>query len=181
MRAHSVVTVLLLLVGRGLPAAAQELSAETLQAINSASRARARLGDAEWHRLPPCRPRPRRGDAEWHRLADTGRGMSADGARVYVQDGATTSSLTEVALPEVRELQVARGSNAGKGAFIGGAIGLGLRLVALIALSGDDWAAPSSGQAVAGMLVNTAAGAGVGALIRSASTHWRTVYQADAP
>ncbi|MFL5517261.1 MAG: hypothetical protein ACJ8DJ_13965 [Gemmatimonadales bacterium] len=164
MRAHSVVTVLLLLVGRGLPAAAQELSAETLQAINSASRARARLGDAEWHRL-----------------ADTGRGMSADGARVYVQDGATTSSLTEVALPEVRELQVARGSNAGKGAFIGGAIGLGLSLVAVIALSGDDWAAPSSGQAVAGMLVNTAAGAGVGALIGSASTHWRTVYQADAP
>src|SRR3954451_25169232 len=164
MRAHSVVTVLLLLVGRGLPAAAQELSAETLQAINSASRARGGLGDAAWHRL-----------------ADTGRGMPADGARVYVQDGATTSSLTEVALPKVPELQVARGSNAGKGAFIGGAIGLGLSLVAVIALSGDDWAAPSSGQAVAGMLVNTAAGAGVGALIRSASTHWRTVYQADAP
>src|SRR3954454_5329687 len=178
MRAHSVVTVLLLLVGRGLPAAAQELSAETLQAINSASRARARLGDAEWHRLPPP---PGWGAAGGPGLAATGRGMSADGARVYVQDGATTSSLTEVALPEVRDLQVARGSNAGKGAFIGGAIGLGLSLVAVIALSGDDWAAPSSGQAVAGMLVNTAAGAGVGALIRSASTHWRTVYQADAP
>src|SRR3954466_3940610 len=100
MRAHAVVTVLLLLVGRGLPAAAQELSAETLQAINSASRARARLGDAEWHRL--ARARPRVGGAGWPRLADTGRGMSADGARVYVQDGATTSSLTEVALPEVR-------------------------------------------------------------------------------
>src|SRR3954471_24900096 len=111
MRAHSVVTVLLLLVGRGLPAAAQELSAETLQAINSASRARARLGDAEWHRLGATGhgggaggARGRLGDAEWPRLADTGRGMSADGARVYVQDGATTSSLTEVALPEVREL-----------------------------------------------------------------------------
>src|SRR3954449_12200097 len=75
MRAHAVVTVLLLLVGRGLPAAAQELSAETLQAINSASRARARLGDAEWHRL-----------------AATGRGVSAGGAPGYVPDRATPSS-----------------------------------------------------------------------------------------
>ena len=76
---------------------------------------------------------------------------------------------------------MARGSNAGKGAFIGGGIGLGLSIVAVIALSGDEWTTPSAGQAVAGMLLNTAAGAGIGALIGSASTRWRTVYQADAP
>ena len=162
MRAHAVVTALLLLT-RVIPASAQELSAETLQAINAASRARVRLGDEGWHRL-----------------AGTGRGMSADGGRLYVRDGKADSSLTEVALGDVRELQVARGSNAGKGAFIGGAIGLGLSIVAVIALSGDDWATPSAGQAVAGMLVNTAAGAGIGALVGSASTHWRTVYGADA-
>jgi hypothetical protein len=164
MRAQAVATVLLLLVGRGLPAAAQELSTETLQAINTASRARVRLADAEWHRL-----------------AGTGRGMSPDGARVYLHDRGATGSLTEVALGDVRELQVAGGSNAGKGAFIGGAIGLGLGIVAVIALSGDEWITPSGGQAIAGMFLNTAAGAGLGALIGSASTHWRTVYRADAP
>src|SRR6185369_12347520 len=116
MRAHAVVTALLLLA-RVIPASAQELSAETLQAINAASRARVRLGDAAWHRL-----------------AGTGSEMSANGGRVYVRDGNAESSLTEVALVDVRELQVARGSNAGKGAFIGGAIGLGLGIVAVIAL-----------------------------------------------
>ena len=116
MRAHAVVTALLLLT-RVIPASAQELSAETLQAINAASRARVRLADEGWHRL-----------------AGTGRGMSADGGRLYVRDGNADSSLTEVALGDVRELQVARGSNAGKGAFIGGAIGLGLSIVAVIAL-----------------------------------------------
>lgn len=164
MRSHAVATALLLLAGHAVPAMAQELSTETLQAINAASRARVRLGDEGWHRL-----------------AGTGRGMSVDSGRVYVRDGSADSSLTEVALGDVRELQVARGSNAGKGAFIGGGIGLALGIVAVIALSGDDWTTPTAGQAVAGMLVNTAAGAGIGALVGSASTRWRTVYPADAP
>jgi hypothetical protein len=164
MRLHAAVTALLLLAGHAVPAMAQELSTETLQAINAASRARVRLGDEGWHRL-----------------AGTGRGMSVDSGRVYVRDGRSDSSLTEVALGDVRELQVARGSNAGKGAFIGGGIGLALGIVAVIALSGDDWTTPTAGQAVAGMLVNTAAGAGIGALVGSASTRWRTVYPADAP
>ena len=164
MRSHTILTVLVLLGSQAVPAVAQELSPETLQAINTASRARVRLGTEGWHRL-----------------AGTGSGMSADGGRVYVREGSGGSSLTEVALGDVRELQVARGSNAGKGAFIGGGIGLGLSIVAVIALSGDEWTTPSAGQAVAGMLLNTAAGAGIGALIGSASTRWRTVYQADAP
>lgn len=164
MRSHAVFTVLLLLAGHAVPGMAQELSTETLQTINAASRARVRLGDEGWHRL-----------------AGTGRGMSADGGRVYVRDGSADSSLTEVALGDVRELQVARGSNAGKGAFIGGGIGLALGIAAVIVASTDDWTTPSAGQAVAGMLVNTAAGAGVGALVGSASTRWRTVYPTDAP
>ena len=45
MRSHAVVTALLLLAGHAVPAMAQELSTETLQAINAASRARVRLGD----------------------------------------------------------------------------------------------------------------------------------------
>ena len=57
MRAHAVVTALLLLT-RVIPASAQELSAETLQAINAASRARVRLADDG---LAPARGnRPRR-------------------------------------------------------------------------------------------------------------------------
>jgi hypothetical protein len=164
MRSHAVFTVLLLLAGHAVPGMAQELSTETLQAINAASRARVRLGDEGWHRL-----------------AGTGRGMSADGGRVYVRDGSSDSSLTEVALGDVRELQVARGSNAGKGAFIGGGIGLALGIAAVIAASSDDWTTPTPGEGVVGMLVFTAAGAGIGALAGSASTHWQTVYGADAP
>ena len=80
----------------------------------------------------------------------------------------------------MRELQVARGSNAGKGGFLGGVIGLGFGIVAVILASGDDWTTPTPGEAVTGMLITTAAGAGIGALVGSASTRWRTVYGADA-
>ena len=76
--------VLVLLGSQAVPAVAQELSPETLQAINTASRARVRLGTEGWHRL-----------------AGTGSGMSADGGRVYVREGSGGSSLTEVALGDV--------------------------------------------------------------------------------
>lgn len=164
MRCHAVVTALLLLAGRFVPTAAQELATETLQEINAASRARVRLSDAGWHRL-----------------AESGQAASADGTLVYVRDGSADSSLREVSLGEVRELQVARGSNAGKGATIGGGIGLALGIAAVIAASSDDWTTPTGGQAIVGMLLFTATGAGIGALAGSASTHWHTVYGADAP
>ena len=135
MRSASVFTALLLLAGRIGPAAAQEISTETLQAINAATGARVRLADAGWHRL-----------------AGAGR-MASDSTLVYVRDPKVSSSLTEVSLRDVRELQVARGTNAGKGAFIGGAIGLGLAIVAVIGASGDEWTTPSGGQAVAAMLL----------------------------
>jgi hypothetical protein len=163
MRSHAVITALLLLAGRVVPAAAQGLSTETLQAINTATRARVRLADPGWHRL-----------------GGTGQGASVDGTLVYVRDSAG-SSLSEVSLRDVRELQVARGSNAGKGAFIGGGIGLALGIAAVIAASSDDWTTPNGGQAIVGMLFFTATGAGLGALAGSASTHWQTVYGADAP
>ena len=162
MRAHAVVTALLLLT-RVIPASAQELSAETLRAINAASRARVRLADDDWHRL-----------------AGPGRAASSEGDRVYLGDSSSTSSLTGVPLHDVRELQVARGSNAGKGGSLGGVIGLGFGIVAVILASGDDWTTPTPGEAVTGMLITTAAGAGIGALVGSASTRWRTVYGADA-
>lgn len=163
MRSHTLVAVLLLVVGPIARAAAQDLSAETLQAINAATHARVRLAEPGWHRL-----------------AGTGR-ASTDSTLVYVRDGKPSSSLTEVSLRDVRELQVSRGSNAGKGAFIGGGIGLGLAIVAVIAASSDEWTTPSGGQAIGAMLLNTAAGAGIGALIGGASTRWKTVYRADAP
>ena len=162
MRAHAVVTALLLLT-RVIPASAQELSAETLQAINAASRARVRLADDGWHRL-----------------AGTGRALPRKVTGSISATAVPTSSLTEVPLHDVREVQVARGSNAGKGGFLGGVIGLGFGIVAVILASGDDWTTPTPGEAVTGMLITTAAGAGIGALVGSASTHWRTVYGADA-
>jgi hypothetical protein len=164
MRSHAVITVLLLLAGRIIPAEGQDLSTETLLAINTASHARVRLADPGWHRL-----------------AGAGRGASADGTLVYVRDSSGGSSLSEVSLRDVRELQVARGSNAGKAAFIGGGIGLALGIAAVIAASSDDWTTPSGGQAIVGMLFFTATGAGIGALVGSASTHWQSVYRADAP
>src|SRR5262245_61569442 len=116
MRSRTAVAALLLLAARILPAAGQELSSETLQAINAASRARVRLADPGWHRL-----------------AGTGHAASSDGTLVYVRADSAGSSPTEVPLREVRKLQVAHGSNAGHGAVIGGGIGLALGIAAVIA------------------------------------------------
>jgi hypothetical protein len=164
MVSHTVVTALLLLAGRFLQAAAQEVSTEALQAINTAAHARVRLPDGAWHPL-----------------AGNGHGGSSDGTMVYVRGDGAGSAPTEVPVRDVRQLQVSHGSNAGKAAFIGGGIGLALGITAVIAASSDDWTTPNGGQAIVGMLFFTATGAGIGALIGSASTHWQTVYRADAP
>jgi len=79
---------------------------------------------------------------------------------------------------DMLEIQRPIGSNAGQGAKIGAGIGAGLALLAVIAASGDEWTAPSAGQAVAAVGIWTLMGAGVGALIGGSSKRWETVYRA---
>ena len=157
MRPRPIVTALLLLAGLSASVAAQELSPETLQAIHNASRARVRLAGAGWRPL-------------------TG---AAGGASMYV--GGRGGQPSAVPLSQVAQVQVKAGSHAGSGAKIGGAIGLGLSLLAIAATAGDDWAAPSGEQAIAGTMFTTAFCAGIGALVGLTSPRWRTVYGVDPP
>ena len=161
MRPRPIVTALLLLAGLSASVAAQELSPETLQAIHNASRARVRLAGEGWRPL-------------------TGAGAdAAGGASMYV--GGRGGQPSAVPLSQVAQVQVKAGSHAGSGAKIGGAIGLGLSLLAIAATAGDDWAAPSGEQAIAGTMFTTAFGAGIGALVGLTSPRWRTVYGVDPP
>jgi hypothetical protein len=167
MRPRSLVTALLLLAGPLTTLAAQELSTEALQAIHSASRARVRLAGEGW--------RPLTGTA-----ADSAGG-AATGALLYVGSGPSGQPSGAVPLSQIAQVQVRSGSHAGSGAKIGGAIGLGLTVLALIAASGDEWTSPTAGQAVGSLIVTPLFGAGIGALVGSASPRWRTVYGVDPP
>jgi hypothetical protein len=91
-------------------------------------------------------------------------------------------SIVELAAPlpvaDVLEIQRPIGTNAGKGARIGGIVGASLAVLAVIAASGDEWTAPTAGQSVAAIGVWTLLGAGVGSLIGNGSTRWETIYRA---
>jgi hypothetical protein len=166
MRSRLVFPTLLLLTGLLAPAEAQQLSPQTLQQINAASRARVRLAGEGWHRL--------RGNA-------ASPAASPDGERLYVATGRSGEPVTAVPLSEVAQVQVARGSYAGNGAKIGGAIGLGLSLLAIAVTAGDDWTAPTGEQAIVGTVFTTALGAGIGALVGLTAPRWHTVYGVDPP
>lgn len=164
MRSRPILTALLL-TGLSGPAVAQELSSETLQAIQHASHARIRLAGEGWRSL-----------------TRTAAGSEAsDGATFYVGSGRAGQPPGAVPLSQVAQVQVRAGSHAGSGAKIGGAIGLGLSLLTIAVASGDDWTAPTGGQAIAGTAVTTAIGAGIGALVGLTSSRWRTVYGIDPP
>ena len=167
MRPRPILTALLLLAGTLTPLAAQELSPEALQAIHNASRVRVRLAGEGWHPL---------------------RGTTADSASItasepmlYVGNGRAGRPPGAVPLSRVAQVQVRAGSHAGSGAKIGGAIGLGLAALGLLVASGDEWTSPTTGQVVSGLVITPLFGAGVGALVGSASPRWRTVYGVDPP
>jgi hypothetical protein len=166
MRFQFIVPALLVLSGAFAPAATQQLSPETIQQISTASRARARLAGERWHRLAGSAVSP---------------AATADGTQLYFAAGREGEPIKPIPLSQISQVQVARGSHAGSGAKIGGAIGLGLSLLAIAVTAGDDLAAPTAGQAIAGTLLNTGFGAGVGALIGLASPRWHTVYGVDPP
>jgi hypothetical protein len=166
MRPRPLLTTLLLLAAAHTPLAAQELSPEALQAIHNASRARVRLAGEGWHPLNAT-------------AADSAG--AANGGLLYLGNGRAGQPPGAVPLSQIAQVQVKAGSHAGSGAKIGGAIGLGLSLLAVAVTAGDDWAAPTGGQAIAGTFVTTAFGAGIGALVGLTAPRWRTVYGVDPP
>jgi len=68
-------------------------------------------------------------------------------------------------------------SASGKGALIGGGIGLGLGLLVVVASSGDSYTSIPAGEAFALVAMNGAFFAGIGALIGSAAKmpKWRAI------
>lgn len=75
-----------------------------------------------------------------------------------------------IPLAELCSLEVVTGrrTNAKKGAIIGGSVGAGLILVSAAVMAAGDWG-PTVGEFVRPLVVWTAIGAGIGALIGSAS------------
>ena len=165
MRGSRVVSCLLLLAGAPVLASAQELGSEIVGQINASSKARVRL--IEGPRATLYSPK-----ADSTSLGFK-RGEFVNHAGSVVQ----LSQPLQVA--QVAEIQVAKGSNAGKGAMIGAGIGAALALIAIAASSSEDnsYYSPSTGEYASGVVVLTLVGSGIGALIGSASTRWKPVYR----
>jgi len=163
MRGSRVVFCLLLLAGAPVLASAQELGADVVGQINASSKARVRL--IEGPRATLYSPK----------ADSTSLGFKRG---EFVNHAGSVVQLPQpLGVAQVAEIQVAKGSNAGKGAKIGGGIGAALALLAVAAMSGDPYVSPTTGQAVTGVVAWTLIGGGVGALIGSASTRWKPVYR----
>jgi len=132
----------------------------------------------------------------WGRADLTEPKLSADTIR-YARSRIHASFSTPSALPlplsltlpqplflgDVTEVQVPAGNDAGHGAVAGGLLLGGLMLVATVATSSCDSciaSGTSAGDVIGATLVAGAIGAGIGALIGSTSTRWKTVYRAGA-
>ncbi len=166
MRFHRIVSCLLGLAGVPALASAQALGPEAIEQINTAAQARVRLLDG--------------GHGTVYSPAADSTSLNFKHS-VFSNGGGPTMELPgPFQVSQVTKIQVAAGSNAGKGATIGGVIGAALALVAIASTSGSI-AAPTTGQAVAGVVVWTGIGAGIGALVGKGSTRWKTVYAPGAP
>jgi hypothetical protein len=162
MRGHPIVAAFLLAATLSVEVCAQQLPLDVIQQISAASKLRVQLGGRDWRTLH----------------APTVDSVSLSSRTDRFSGGAShhLSREVSVGLAEVTQIQIARGSHAGSGAKIGGAVGLGLSLLAVAVTSGDAWVSPTTGQAVGAVVGWTAIGAGVGALIGSTSPRWITVY-----
>ena len=88
-----------------------------------------------------------------------------------------------LSLADVTEVQVPAGHDTGHGAVAGGLLLGGLMLVAAVATSSCNsciTGGTSAGDVIRGTVVAGAIGAGIGALVGSTSTRWKTVYHAGA-
>jgi hypothetical protein len=143
----------------------QTLSADAIRQINTASKARVNL-------------------------VERGRGTvynpTADSSSVafarseFMNNGGVYENLASpFEVTHVTEIQVARGTHAGKGAAIGGGIGAVIGLLTVAVASGESLGSPTTGETVGAIALCTGVGAGVGALLGLTSTRWKTVYAGE--
>jgi hypothetical protein len=164
MRYHRIAFFLLALVALPVLGFAQALAPEVIDQINTSAKLRVSLSDG--------------GRGTVYSPAADSTSLNFKHSAMPNRGGPTVELPGPFQVAQVTKIQVAQGTNAGKGAMIGGAIGAGLVLLAVAGTSGT-YAAPSTGQAVTAAVVWTGIGAGIGALIGGHSTHWRTVYPAQ--
>lgn len=145
-------------------ATAQALSRQIAEELSAASKARVRLHDGTWVTLD----RPK---------ADStiityryGESLNRGGTRV-ARPG-------PLRVDQLNRIDVARGSHAGSGAKLGGAIGAGLGIVLYAAANAEDPGFFSAGDALQGTVTIAVLGAAVGALIGNGSPRWHAVYGA---
>jgi len=164
MLAHRLVTSTLLLTALTARLAAQDLAPDVVQRIGAASKIRVTLLGGVQRTM--------------HRPAVDSGGLEYPGSLV-IHGGplhADPDPDPMVPMTQVTRIQVPSGSHAGRGATIGGAVGLGLSILAIAITSSDPWLTPTAGEAVGAMVSWTAIGAGVGAVIGCTSPRWTTVY-----
>jgi hypothetical protein len=157
----------LLVAGVPVLATSQELPANVVQQINASTKARVRLVGGGSGTLYSPKADPTSLSSNRSSLLDSG-GTAVSGSQL-------------LPIAQLAEIQVAHGSHAGSGAKIGGGLGAALALLAVALTSGQDYVSPTTGQAVAAVVGWTGIGAGIGALIGSASPRWQTVYLPPAP
>jgi hypothetical protein len=163
VRIHQIAFSLLILAGMPGLVAGQTLSSAVIQQINASSKAKVRL--VEGGRGTLFSPTADSSSVGFERSEFLNRG------------GNTVNLASPFEVNQVREIQVKVGSHTGKGAKIGAGVGAALALIGVIALSGDPYLSPTTGEAATGVVVWTGIGAGVGALIGAASPRWKTVYK----
>jgi hypothetical protein len=157
--------VVALAIGVPLVARAQMLSPRTIEQINTAAKVRVHLRDGRQGTLHG--PEADSTALTYRRSHFLGRG------------GIWFEMRGPLAVQDVERIEVPVGSRAASGAKIGAAAMAALTLVAIAGCAGSI-CEPSSGDAVVALVFWPAIGAGVGALIGSGSTRWKTVYPASA-
>lgn len=163
MRYHRILTFSLLLAGLTIEVRAQGLPDATIRRIRAASQVRVLLaGGGQGTLYTP--------------VADS-VSLSYSGSRFHRLDGRVGPPPSPLLVTDLARIQVPHGSHWREGARLGAAIGLGISLLAVAVTSGDEWVAPTTGQAVQGVIAWSAIGAGVGAVLGATSRRWTTVYQ----
>jgi hypothetical protein len=148
-------------------ATAQTPPPEAMQQVNVASRIRVRLASGERATL-------------YAPAIDSGS-LSYTGSRFLGHGGSLAQLTPPLPVSQITQIQVPHGSHALLGGKIGAGVGCGLSLLAIAVTAGDSWTSPTAEEAGRAIVALTFIGAGVGALIGSASPRWRTVYSAPAP
>ena len=165
MRMPSLIPLSLVALGAlAAPGAAQSLSARAIAQINASALVHVQLIDGERGTL--ITPQA---DSTTVRYGES---------RVRNRGGSVVRLAEPLPIANLIEIQRPIGTNAGKGARIGAAVGAGLALLAVIAASSDEWTRPTAGQSVAAIGIWTLFGAAVGSLIGNGSQRWETVYRA---